>query len=154
MRSPRIKPRPILLPCMRIGKTVFTLKKEQWIRKNDIVNIFSGRDQIQGDGRKYDTGTQSCCPGTKLSHGKGDPNGLHQCMLAPMWWRKRPSPCRVQGHTNTENGTMARRHVQKIYMGGTRVFSTGMSKDMKQNFKFVNIAGTSFVDVTNNILAQ
>jgi hypothetical protein len=33
-------------------------------------------------------------------------------------------------------------------------FSTRMSKDMKQKFNFVNIAGSSFVDATDNILAQ
>jgi hypothetical protein len=33
-------------------------------------------------------------------------------------------------------------------------FSTGMSKDMKRNFNFANIAGSSFVDATDTILAQ
>jgi hypothetical protein len=33
-------------------------------------------------------------------------------------------------------------------------FSTGMSKDIKRKFNFVNIVGSSFVDVTDTILAQ
>ena len=31
-------------------------------------------------------------------------------------------------------------------------FSTGMSRDMKQKFNFVNIAGNTFRDITNEVI--
>jgi hypothetical protein len=44
-------------------------------------------------------------------------------------------------------------HLSSTYAKNSYV-STGMSKDMTQKFNFMKIAESSFVDVTDNILAQ
>jgi hypothetical protein len=122
MCSPGSKRRPIPLPRILTWMMVPTFKKEQRSSKNDTVNIFLERYRIQSNGRKYDRGTQSSCPGTELPHNKRNPNFLHQHTLAQMWQHKRPSPCRVKCHANPKNGTMARHHVQRVYTRGTCVF--------------------------------
>jgi hypothetical protein len=55
-------------------------------------------------------------------------------------------------HTNPKNGTVARCHFKKIYSQGTGMFATGMSKDIKQKFNFVNIAGNVFTELNKDTL--
>ncbi len=63
----------------------------------------------------------------------------------------------LAGYSNTPMQKMERWHgamFKEYTWEELACFSTGMSKDMKQKFNFVNIAGSSFVNITNNILAQ
>ncbi len=61
---------------------------------------------------------------------------------------------RILGHTNPENGQVEGCDVQRVHQGRLACYSAGMSSKMKQNFKFVNISGTAYNDVTGKCLEE
>jgi len=61
----------------------------------------------------------------------------------------------LSGYSDTqiqENGTVARRYIQRIHP--RRAVCVGMSKSMKKKVDFVNIAGNAFNTITDDLIIR